>query len=921
MAQLDAKQLEARKVKRMRYFDGLFLRQEEFNLEQNYHIRMRRLHNYYLHSYGIVRGLEVKADNVGEEGATVATLRISPGMALIEMTSDIDYNNPENVSQEILITDETIVNISYSNDFKEKEYRFIYLTHTLEKVDIYDDRGGREQIHWWEKAEINCKTEYPKSRSMVVLAKVELTNDTGRKKITNVSVSYEDAGEPLRTYAGSYGKITLPVENAKKDDSLPTIQGKNFGSAGNPVNGIQITAAVTDVEGDLRVNGNTDFTGDWTIVGKTDITGDCAITGKTDITGDLTIKGNITVLEGGMAQIHTVNAEVQDAIFRINRYTPTAQVPQIKNSAGIEIFRGNENGAEIAEKAQLVWNENDDKWYLGVNRQNGLVNITQLTDQSVVDIHRHNQLYTRNGSLALSVNSSGNIGIGAPPPAAQGAKLEVGGKISATELDITGDATFKGILSASTLAVASAIIPSLGKSETNGIMFPKNPGGGKDDGAWIRYYPRAQEGCTLEIGISDDPGDHILLRSPGGVGIGINNLNGFKLNICGDGAGGHVLRIGGDINLHGHDRLNLISFGVDGDYQILHKAGGVFRRNTLALHMDEKDAFGVYSSGLTPLLEVCGGTGDLYIHGNAGIGGGADPAYRLNVAGAVHAEAFYGDGSNLTNIKGGQWIDTTGGIYYGGKVGIYEKNPAVTFTVYQNIDGIKTDVPGIMLGNSKGSASIWQGSDARNYMKIGWNGIDITEKPYASIDVVDPYPLVLQSDGGNVGIGTLNPGATLDVKGTINYTQLAKLETAAIDEAVIRAGILNFGNSRYHRKPGRALVDGNDTLVINSEGFWPNVRIDGMLSFGSSRSTGENVRDLPVKKALEILDSLNPVEFYFKNDTQKSLNIGFLAEDVHETIATSDRTGIVVMNVVGILAKIVKEQQKVIADLQKKVNL
>ena len=47
-------------VKRMRYFDGLFLKQEEFNLEQNYHIRMRRLHNRHLHTQGIVWGLDLK---------------------------------------------------------------------------------------------------------------------------------------------------------------------------------------------------------------------------------------------------------------------------------------------------------------------------------------------------------------------------------------------------------------------------------------------------------------------------------------------------------------------------------------------------------------------------------------------------------------------------------------------------------------------------------------------------------------------------------------------------------------------------------------------------------------------------------------------------------------------------------------------
>ena len=44
MAGID-KRVEERNVKRRRFFDGLFLREEEFNLEQEYQVRMRRLHN------------------------------------------------------------------------------------------------------------------------------------------------------------------------------------------------------------------------------------------------------------------------------------------------------------------------------------------------------------------------------------------------------------------------------------------------------------------------------------------------------------------------------------------------------------------------------------------------------------------------------------------------------------------------------------------------------------------------------------------------------------------------------------------------------------------------------------------------------------------------------------------------------------
>jgi hypothetical protein len=69
--------------------------------------------------------------------------------------------------------------------------------------------------------------------------------------------------------------------------------------------------------------------------------------------------------------------------------------------------------------------------------------------------------------------------------------------------------------------VLGALTPSAGNTTETGIMFPENPGGGAGDAAWIRYYPRHGESCTLEIGISNDGDDDIALISSGNVGIGI----------------------------------------------------------------------------------------------------------------------------------------------------------------------------------------------------------------------------------------------------------------------------------------------------------------------------------------------------------------------------------------------------------------
>lgn len=59
---------------RVNYFERQFLRSQDFRDEQAYHIAMRRRHNVAHHSWGIVRGLELIANDEG--------LFIQPGMAV-----------------------------------------------------------------------------------------------------------------------------------------------------------------------------------------------------------------------------------------------------------------------------------------------------------------------------------------------------------------------------------------------------------------------------------------------------------------------------------------------------------------------------------------------------------------------------------------------------------------------------------------------------------------------------------------------------------------------------------------------------------------------------------------------------------------------------------------------------------------------
>ena len=179
----------------------------------------------------------------------------------------------------------------------------------------------------------------------------------------------------------------------------------------------------------------------------------------------------------------------------------------------------------------------------------------------------------------------------------------------------------------------------------------------------------------------------------------------------------------------------------------------------------------------------------------------------------------------------------------------------------------------------------------------------------------------IQAGTGNVGIGTTAPNHRLDVNGNVNYGQLAKLDVADNFTATIRAADLGLGHSTRRGSPGRALVDLTRELHINYAGDWPDgVRYYGALLGASSRELKEQIENLSIHQANEILQNLNPVQFNFIMDDKKTRHLGFIAEDSHDLVTSTDRNAITTEHIVAVLTKIVKEQQATVASLTEKVK-
>jgi len=93
----------------------------------------------------------------------------------------------------------------------------------------------------------------------------------------------------------------------------------------------------------------------------------------------------------------------------------------------------------------------------------------------------------------------------------------------------------------------------------------------------------------------------------------------------------------------------------------------------------------------------------------------------------------------------------------------------------------------------------------------------------------------------------------------------------------------------------------------------------GVWTNSSSIERKENVAELPVQKAIEVLEGLNPVMFNFKVDKDER-HLGFIAEDVPALVATIDRKSLSPMDIVAVLTKVVQDQQKRITELERQIN-
>jgi hypothetical protein len=210
----------------------------------------------------------------------------------------------------------------------------------------------------------------------------------------------------------------------------------------------------------------------------------------------------------------------------------------------------------------------------------------------------------------LTIDATGNVGIGVPDAAA---RLHVAG---------------------------GAIMPAVGDSASAGIYFPPNPGGGGGDEAFIRYFVESGETTKLAIGCQNDADDRIsffqwgaerMTLYGGNVGIGmVTPVN--QLSVVGNPTGIRQNRL----YLSGGTDANVWSSLTFNAYHNANQNGWVFpdqTRPAVTVEIDSNGANGMGrfqvwgTSKANPtiwvnMLDLNCETGDMNIRGALRAGGG-----------------------------------------------------------------------------------------------------------------------------------------------------------------------------------------------------------------------------------------------------------------------------------------------------------
>lgn len=188
--------------KRVRYFNGQFLQELDFQVEQEYHIDRQRRHNRTLHTPGIAEGLTV-GGAPGDSSVTVA-----PGTAI------------DGLGRAIVVESERSANILPAH---HSQTVFVVISYRQLETDR-GTTGGNDFTRWHEDplVEIFVETAAPPIETHIRLAKFTVTS-SGAIDLP------PDASEVERAGVNLEGGVVLPelkLSNSASGEFWPALTSR-----------------------------------------------------------------------------------------------------------------------------------------------------------------------------------------------------------------------------------------------------------------------------------------------------------------------------------------------------------------------------------------------------------------------------------------------------------------------------------------------------------------------------------------------------------------------------------------------------------------------------------------------------------------------------------------------------------------------
>ncbi|WP_437764025.1 tail fiber domain-containing protein [Sorangium sp. So ce281] len=99
-----------------------------------------------------------------------------------------------------------------------------------------------------------------------------------------------------------------------------------------------------------------------------------------------------------------------------------------------------------------------------------------------------------------------------------------------------------------------------------------------------------------------------------------------------------------------------------------------------------------------------------------------------------------------------------------------------------------------------------------------------------------------------------------------------------------------------------------------------DVRTNAGVTVTSSAAVKERIQTLPAEEALSVFRHLTPVTYAYKDDPEKRLLVGFIAEDVPDLVGTPDRKAIAPFSILAVLTRVVQAHDQALQALERRLD-